>query len=67
MKIIKVPVFKEMTCNACKTVFIPEATDNLEFVFKRGINANPIDSIYTNCPVCLSRIRIPLAEDEDEL
>ena len=58
MKIIKAPMFREVTCFMCGTVFLPEVGDDFECVFNYGINKNIISAIYTHCPVCEKRVKI---------
>ena len=51
MTIYKQPEFNVCTCSTCGTVFKPEASDTLEYLFRSVIGIDEFD-VFARCPTC---------------
>jgi ribosomal protein S27AE len=49
MKIKNRPVFSEITCTKCGTVFLPEPEDD---IICTGIDDNGVNTLEIECPTC---------------
>lgn len=49
MKIKRQPVFEEITCTKCGTVFVPEAYDD---IMCTSIDADGVNVLEIECPTC---------------
>lgn len=49
MQIKRQPVFEEITCTKCGTVFVPEAYDD---IMCTSIDADGVNVLEIECPTC---------------
>lgn len=56
MIILGTPKYEVFTCERCGTIFRPEASDNLLYLFSPSLDSEY--EIYINCPTCDSCCKI---------
>lgn len=58
MKIKRQPVFEEITCSKCGTVFVPEADDDITCT---GVDDEGVNTLEIDCPTCGTFYRCKIA------